>query len=73
MAAISDNKYDVFYWIEKIIYSCEDVMQFNASEKLADNYYRVYKDKNLQSKLEAILQIKLLKLIDKKISYEFTR
>jgi hypothetical protein len=66
MAAISDNKYDVFYWIEKIIYSCEDVMQVNISKRLVNNFNSTYQDKYLQNKFSTILLEKLANLMNKK-------
>lgn len=65
MPAQTDNKYDVFYWVEKVIYSCETIIQFNASEKLVINYHAIYRDRVLQNKLNNILQKKLLKLMNK--------
>jgi hypothetical protein len=52
MAALSDNKYDVFNWIIKIYDSCEDISQVITTEKLIRNFRKRYDDYDLYSKLQ---------------------
>jgi len=52
MAALSDNKYDVFNWIIKVYDSCENVSQIITTEKLIRNFYKMYDDYTLYDKLQ---------------------
>jgi hypothetical protein len=51
MAAISDNKYDVHNWIEKVIDSCTTYFHFKSVDALITNFDRVYDDWELTGKL----------------------
>jgi hypothetical protein len=51
MAAISDNKYDVYNWIEKVIDSCTTYFHYNSAHRLVTNFYDVYGDIKLSSSL----------------------
>lgn len=52
MAALSDNKYDVFNWIIKVYDSVEDNSQLMTAEKLARNFRKKYDDYELNSVLQ---------------------
>ena len=51
MAAISDNKYDVYKWIIKVINSCKTQYQYNSVETLIFNFRKRYKDDELTAPL----------------------
>ena len=51
MAALSDNKYDVFEWIKKVMYSCKDNPQLQSSLTLPTIFLNKYDDYILYSKL----------------------
>jgi hypothetical protein len=42
MAAISNNKYDIYSWIESIIDSCETLEHLNCVERLIYNYEKMF-------------------------------
>ncbi len=54
MAAISDNKYDVYNWITKVIDSCETNQHFYKALRLIDNFYNMYKDGDMLRKLRTL-------------------
>ena len=51
MAAISDNKYDVYNWIIQVIDSCETQYHYNTMHILIVNFRKRYKDDELASPL----------------------
>jgi len=51
MAGVSDNKYDVYNWIEKVIDSCTTYFHYNSANRLVSNFYNVYGDIKLSSSL----------------------
>jgi hypothetical protein len=51
MAALTDNKYDVYNWIEKVIDSCTTYFHFKSVDALITNFDRVYDDWELTGKL----------------------
>lgn len=51
MAAISDNKYDTYSWIEKVIDSCKDYHHFRAVDNLISNFHDIYDDWQLTGAL----------------------
>ena len=51
MAAISDNKYDVYNWIMKVIDSCETYYHWDAAHNLIDNFRDTYKDWEMSGRL----------------------
>ena len=51
MAAITDNKYDVYNWITKVIDSCKNYYQFRAADNLISNFDKVYDDLKLTGSL----------------------
>jgi hypothetical protein len=52
MAAVSNNKYDVYEWIIKVYSSCETFQQASAANKLRQNFEKVYNDKQLNWELD---------------------
>jgi len=62
MAAISDNKYDVYNWIIKVINSCKTQHQYNSTEILILNFRKMYEDHQLASPLWNYLHIKKLQV-----------
>ena len=49
MAAKSDNKYDVYEWIQQIINSCETYFHYRAANNIIDNFFNTYQDSDLSS------------------------
>jgi hypothetical protein len=63
--AETENIYDIWWWVSKVISSCEDVDHINAAERLVENYRRMFNDPLLTSKLRAELDYKIEELIGK--------
>ena len=53
MAAISNNKYDVCKWIEKVIDSCVTYQQLVVADRLIRLHYAMYEDDYLHGFLNA--------------------
>jgi hypothetical protein len=51
MAIISDNKYDVYNWIEKVIDSCTNYHHFKCVDALITNFHNKYDDWQLTGAL----------------------
>ena len=51
MAALTDNKYDVYNWIEKVIDSCKSHQQIDTVDRLITNFRNVYDDYDLTGSL----------------------
>lgn len=51
MAAISDNKYDVYNWIKKVIDSCKSHQQIDTVNRLIMNFRDIYNDYDLTGSL----------------------
>jgi hypothetical protein len=51
MAAETNNKYDVYNWITKVINSCKNYYQFRAADNLISNFDKVYDDWKLTGAL----------------------
>ncbi len=51
MAAASDNKYDVFNWISKVIDSCNTVQQVHNADKLIQMFKIQSNNPELHKKL----------------------
>ena len=51
MAAITDNKYDTYNWIKKVIDSCKSHQQINTVDALITNFRNVYDDYDLTGSL----------------------
>lgn len=52
MAAISDNKYDVYNWIIKVINSCKSHQQIDTVNRLIINFRNIHEDWELTKKLK---------------------
>ena len=52
MAALSDNKYDVFNWSKKVYDSCETLQQMITTEKLIRNFRKRFNDYTLERELD---------------------
>jgi len=61
--AETENIYDIWWWVSKIIASCENVDHVNSAERLVENYRRIFNDSLLTSKLQAELDVKVEELI----------
>ena len=53
MAAETDNKYDVYNWINKVIDSCKNYHQFRAADNLISNFHDRYDDWQLTGALRS--------------------
>ena len=51
MAALADNKYDVYKWIIKVIDSCKNPHHFRAARNLVTNFHDRYDDWELTGEL----------------------
>jgi hypothetical protein len=65
MAALTDNKFDVYNWIKKVIASCKNINHTNSAERLIQNLWRMFNDAQLTSKLQAELDYKIEQLINR--------
>jgi hypothetical protein len=61
--AETNNIYDIWWWISKVIASCENVNHVNAAERLVQNFKVMFDDRQLTSKLNAELDNKIEELI----------
>lgn len=51
MASLTDNKYDVYNWIIKVIDSCKSHQQIDTVNRLITNFRNVYDDYDLTGSL----------------------
>jgi hypothetical protein len=51
MGAITDNKYDAYNWIKKVINSCKTYFHFRAVDNLISNFRDRYDDWELAGNL----------------------
>jgi hypothetical protein len=51
MALLTDNKYDVYNWIIKVIDSCKNYYHFKAASNLVSNFHHMYDDWQLAGEL----------------------
>jgi len=65
MGSYSEDKYDVWEWICKVIDSCENISHIHTCERLIENYGNLYKDKQLTRLLKGEITDRLEKLINK--------
>ena len=63
--AETNNISDIWWWVLKVIASCEDVDHVNTAERLIQNFWRMFNDAQLTSKLQAELDFKITELIHK--------
>jgi hypothetical protein len=64
MAAISDNKYDVYNWVKSIFESCQTLQQWTSAENLKRLFYKQYQDRNLEWELDSISNLILQNFIN---------
>jgi hypothetical protein len=65
MAALTDNKYDVYKWVKKVIDSCKTLDHINSAERLVERFKIQSIDWYLYRKLSIQLTVKI-HLIKKK-------
>jgi len=65
MGSYSEDKYDVWEWICKVIDSCDSISHIHTCERLIRNYYIAYGDKQLTRLLRGDIEDRLLKLVNK--------
>jgi hypothetical protein len=51
MASLTDNKYDVYNWIIKVINSCKSHQQIDTVNRLITNFRSMYDDYDLTGSL----------------------
>jgi hypothetical protein len=51
MAALTGNKYDVYEWIKKVIFSCNSYHHYTATNRLISQFYFTYNDIELSGSL----------------------
>ena len=61
MAAITDNKYDVYNWIIKVIDSCKSHQQIDTVDRLITNFRNIYDDYDLTGNLRNYAHFKQFK------------
>jgi len=61
--AETNNIYDIWWWISKVIASCENLGHVNAAERLIQNFWKMFGDRQLTSKLNVELDYKIGELI----------
>ena len=61
--AETENKYDIWWWVSKVIASCESIDHVNTAERLIQNYTRMFNDPLLASRLAVELDFKIQELI----------
>jgi hypothetical protein len=59
MAAVSNNKYDIFNWVGKVINSCKTLDHINSAERLVERFRIQTLDHNLYFKLCGKISFKL--------------
>jgi len=64
MAALSGNKYNIWFWVSKVIASCKDINHINSAERLIQNFNVMFNDAQLTSKLQAELDYKIEQLVN---------
>ena len=62
--AETNNIYDIWWWVSKVISSCKDINHINSAERLVQNFWRMFGDRQLTSKLQAELDYKITELIN---------
>jgi hypothetical protein len=70
MAAISNNKYDVFNWIKSVCESCQDNYQIRAAERLVVLFFKRFDDYKLRRELDTAITNRVWAIVDKKLKNE---
>ena len=63
--AETENIYDIWWWVSKVIASCKNINHINSAERLIQNFWIMFNDTQLTSKLQAELDYKIEQLINK--------
>ena len=63
--AETENMYDIWWWVSKVIASCKDIYHINSAERLIQNFCRMFNDAQLTSKLQAELDYKIEQLVNR--------
>lgn len=63
--AETNNIENIWWWISKVIASCENINHVNSTERLIQNFWRMFNDRQLTSKLQAELDYKIEQLINR--------
>jgi hypothetical protein len=63
--AETENKYDIWWWVSKVITSCENIDHINAAERLIKNFWVMFNDSQLVRRLYTELDFKIQELIVK--------
>jgi hypothetical protein len=67
MASLTDNKYDVYNWITKVIDSCNNYHHFRAAGNIITNFDKAYDDWQLTGKLRGYSSDKYYTTKDKQL------
>ena len=59
MAAVSNNKYDIFSWVSNVIDSCENLDHINSAERLTERFRISSRDQDMYFKLNCKLSVKI--------------
>ncbi len=65
MAAISDNKFEVYGWIIKVVNSCETAIHLVRVSRLIRSFYNIHRDSFLRQCLDNYKDIKWREIIEK--------
>lgn len=69
MAAISNNKFEVYEWIKKIIDSCETPIHLVKTTRLIRSFDKLHNDRHLYESLRTYKEIKWDRLFDRSRKY----
>ena len=61
--AETENIYDIWWWVSKVITSCKNIDHVNTCERLIKNFWIMFNDSQLTKKLHIELDIKIQELI----------
>lgn len=61
--AETENIYDIWWWVSKVIASCKNIDHVNTAERLIKNFWVMFNDSQLTKKLHIELDIKIQELI----------
>ena len=61
--AETENIYDIWWWVSKVIVSCKNIDHVNTAERLIKNFWIMFNDSQLTKKLHIELDIKIQELI----------
>jgi hypothetical protein len=61
--AETENIYDIWWWVSKVIASCKNIDHVNTAERLIKNFWVMFNDSQLTKKLHIEIDIKIQELI----------